>query len=82
MTCSQRQLAKTAGMAVNDVHKALDALVDMEVLIQEERGKYRVHPSAMWRGELDRNSSPTPFLMRSTGQFAAEIEPLKAKMRC
>jgi len=53
LTCSQRQLAKTAGMAVGDVHRALDRLVSLGVLIREERGKYRVHPSAMWRGHLD-----------------------------
>lgn len=52
LTCSQRQLAKAAGMAVGDVHRALDALVEMGVLLREERGKYKVHPSAMWRGQL------------------------------
>jgi len=52
LTCSQRQLAKTAGMTVGDVHKALDILVAMGSLIREERGRYRVHPSVMWRGQL------------------------------
>jgi len=52
LTCSQRQLAKTAGMNVGDVHRALDILVGMGVLIREEKGRYRVHPSVMWRGQL------------------------------
>lgn len=52
LTCSQRQLAKTAGMDVSDVHKALDILVRMGALLREERGRYRVHPSVMWRGQL------------------------------
>src|SRR3954447_26571186 len=54
LTCTQRQLAKAAGMAVGDVHRALDALVAMGVLLREEKGKYRVHPSAMWRGQLEK----------------------------
>jgi len=53
LACSQRQLAKTAEMAVGDVHRAIDKLVDMGVLIREERGRYRVHPSIMWNGQLE-----------------------------
>jgi hypothetical protein len=52
LTCSQRQLAKTAGMNVGEVNRALDILVKMGTLIREERGRYRVHPSVMWRGQL------------------------------
>ncbi len=50
--CSQRQLAKTAGVTQSDVYKALDRLIEMGVLLKEKRGVYRVHPSVMWRGEL------------------------------
>src|SRR3954465_15597470 len=52
LTCSQRQLAKTAGMTVGEVHRALDILVAMGTLIREQKGRYRVHPSIMWRGQL------------------------------
>jgi DNA-binding IclR family transcriptional regulator len=54
LTCSQRQLARTAGVNSADAHRALDRLVELGVLIREGRGKYRVHPSVMWRGELAR----------------------------
>ncbi len=50
--CSQRQLAKTAGVALGDVSRALERLIEMGVLLKEGRGRYRVHPSVMWRGEL------------------------------
>ncbi len=50
--CSQRQLAKTAGVAQSDVSRALERLVEIGVLLKERRGHYRVHPSVMWRGEL------------------------------
>jgi hypothetical protein len=55
LTCTQRQpLARTAEMAVGDVHRAIDKLVATGVLLREERGRCRVHPSVMWRGELAR----------------------------
>jgi DNA-binding IclR family transcriptional regulator len=52
LICSQRQLARTAGLAQGDVYRALESLIEMGVLLKERRGKYRVHPSVMWRGEL------------------------------
>ena len=54
LTCSQRQLARTAGMTIGEMHRAIDKLVEMGALLREERGKYRVHPSIMWRGQLER----------------------------
>ena len=50
--CTQRTLARTAGVALGDVSRALLRLVEMGALIQEERGRYRVHPGLMWKGEL------------------------------
>jgi hypothetical protein len=52
LTCSQRQLARTAGVNIGDVYRALERLIEMRVLIREGKGKYRVHPSVMWRGQL------------------------------
>jgi hypothetical protein len=66
LTCSQRQLARAAGMAVGDVSRALEQLVSMGALIREERGKYRVHPSVMWRGTLDRRGQAEETAPRLT----------------
>jgi len=66
LTCSQRQLAKTAGMTAGDVHKALDILVAMGVLIREQKGRYRVHPSAMWRGQLSARGQAEETVPRLT----------------
>lgn len=52
ITCSQRTLAKTAGVTIGDVHRAITRLVELGVLVREAKGKYRVHPSVMWRGQL------------------------------
>jgi len=52
LTCSQRQLARTAGVTQGDVSRALERLVEMGVLQKHGRGRYSVHPSVMWRGEL------------------------------
>ncbi len=52
VTCSQRELAATAGVTKSDVYKALDRLLEMGVLLRDGRGRYRVHPAVMWRGEL------------------------------
>jgi DNA-binding IclR family transcriptional regulator len=52
LACSQRQLARTAGVDISDTNRALDRLVEIGVLIREGKGKYRVHPSVMWRGQL------------------------------
>jgi hypothetical protein len=52
LTCSQRTLAKTAGVTQGDVYRALLRLTAMGALIQDGRGKYRIHPAVMWRGEL------------------------------
>ena len=63
--CTQRTLARTAGVALGDVSRALYRLVEMGALIQEGRGRYRVHPGLMWKGELkrrERAQSVTPAL--------------------
>jgi len=70
LTCSQRQLAKMAGLNIADAHRALDKLVELGVLLREEKGRYRVHPSVMWRGELARRGQAeeaTPTLTLVTG---------------
>jgi hypothetical protein len=50
--CSQRRLADTTGVDISDVSRGLRRLVEIGALIQEGRGRYRVHPSMMWKGEL------------------------------
>jgi len=50
--CSQRSLARTAGVSIGDVQRAMARLVEMGALLREERGCYRVHPRLMWKGEL------------------------------
>jgi DNA-binding IclR family transcriptional regulator len=50
--CTQRTLARTAGVSLGDVHRALARLVEMGALTRESRGQYRVHPALMWKGEL------------------------------
>jgi len=50
--CAQRTLAKTAGVTIGDVQRAIVRLVEMGVLIKDGRGEYRIHPSVMWKGEL------------------------------
>ena len=52
--CSQRTLAKTANVNLGDVSRAMKRLVAMGVLLKEDRGRYRIHPAVMWRGELTR----------------------------
>ena len=52
VVCTQRTLARTASIAVGDVSRALIRLVEIGALEQEGRGKYRVNPSLMWKGEL------------------------------
>lgn len=52
ITCSQRQLARTASVTLGDVRRAIIRLVEMGVLLKEGKGKYRIHPSVMWRGQL------------------------------
>src|SRR4051812_7934627 len=47
--CSQRTLARTAGVSLGDVHRALARLVEMGVLLRESHGRYRVHPAVMWK---------------------------------
>jgi hypothetical protein len=63
--CTQRTLARTAGVSLGDVTRALRRLVEMGVLIKDGRGAYRVHPSVMWKGELakrERTEAITPRL--------------------
>jgi hypothetical protein len=65
IVCSQRELARTAGVAVGDVHRALLRLVEMGAVIKQERGRYKVHPSLMWRGQLhhrEQQELQTPVL--------------------
>jgi hypothetical protein len=50
--CTQHTLAKTAKVSAGDVQRALIRLVEIGVLLKEGRGRYRVHPSVMWKGEL------------------------------
>jgi DNA-binding IclR family transcriptional regulator len=52
LRCSQRQLARTAGVTQGDVYRALIRLCEIGAIMQTGRGKYKVHPSLMWKGEL------------------------------
>jgi DNA-binding IclR family transcriptional regulator len=66
LKCSQRQLAGAAGVNIGDAHRALDRLVELGVLIRGEKGKYRVHPSVMWRGLLDKRGQAEETAPRLT----------------
>lgn len=52
IVCGQRKLAQTAGVSLGDVPRALKRLVEMDVLIKEAKGVYRVNPAFAWRGTL------------------------------
>src|SRR3954454_11053249 len=52
--CSQPTLAKTAGVTQGDVYRAIVRLLEIGVLLKEGRGRYRIHPSVMWRGQLEK----------------------------
>jgi hypothetical protein len=63
--CTQRTLASTAALSQGDVQRGLARLVEMGALLREERGRYRVHPRLMWKGELvgrERAEAVTPEL--------------------
>jgi hypothetical protein len=65
IVCSQRELAQTAGVQQPDAYRALMRLVEMGALLKIERGRYKVHPSLMWRGQLesrDKQELQTPVL--------------------
>lgn len=66
LTCSQRQLARTAGMTPGEIHRAIDKLVEMGALIRMEGGKYKVHPSVMWRGQLSQRGQAEETAPRLT----------------
>jgi hypothetical protein len=50
--CTQRTLARTAGVSIGDVQRAMARLVEIGALTREDRGQYRIHPTLMWKGEL------------------------------
>jgi hypothetical protein len=50
--CTQRTLARTAGVSIGDVQRAMARLLEIGALTLESRGQYRVHPRLMWKGEL------------------------------
>jgi Firmicute plasmid replication protein (RepL) len=52
LLCTQRRLARTAGVALGDVSRALARFVEMGALERTARGQYRVSPRLMWKGEL------------------------------
>ena len=65
VVCSQRELARTASVTQSDVYRAFLRLIEMGALIQTGRGRYKVHPSLMWRGQLvrrDKTELVTPVL--------------------
>jgi len=70
--CSQRTLAKTANVNLGDVSRAMKRLVAMGVLLKEGRGRYRIHPAVMWRGELARReqaeAASHPFTVLDGGR--------------
>jgi Firmicute plasmid replication protein (RepL) len=65
VVCTQRTLARTAGVSIGDVQRAVARLVEIGALLREERGRYRVHPRLMWKGELakrERAQAEAPVL--------------------
>lgn len=52
MVCSQRTLARTASVSIGNVQRATVRMVEMGALLREERGRHRVHPRPMWKGDL------------------------------
>jgi|tagenome__1003787_1003787.scaffolds.fasta_scaffold19770234_2 hypothetical protein len=50
--CTQRTLAETGAITRADVYYGLGRLVEMGALLREGRGRYRVHPRLLWKGEL------------------------------
>ena len=52
LLCTQQTLASTAAVKQSDVSRALARLVEIGALEQEGRGRYRIHPTLMWKGEL------------------------------
>ena len=49
--CSQRALARTAGVSIGDVQRAMARLVEMGALLRRTRA-VPGHPRLMWKGEL------------------------------
>jgi DNA-binding MarR family transcriptional regulator len=75
VVCTQRTLARTAGVSLGDVTRALSRLVAMGVLVKDGRGAYRVHPSVMWKGELvkrERTEAVMPKLQLVKEERGAE----------
>jgi hypothetical protein len=79
LTCKQQELAKTAGVTQGDVYRALLRLVAMGALVKNGRGRYKVHPSLMWRGELTARDAAEvkthPFTVVEGGKAETEKSP-------
>lgn len=67
--CSQRTLGRTASASIGDVQRAMARLVEMGALLREGRGRYRVHPGLMWKGELEKR-----------GRMEAAVPPAKLRL--
>jgi DNA-binding transcriptional ArsR family regulator len=52
LEASGTRLATVAGISQQAVCQALARLVEIGALIREERGRYRIRPALMWKGEL------------------------------
>ena len=50
--CSLRMLARTAGMSVRDVSRALERLMEIGVLLRDARGRYCIHPRVDLQGAV------------------------------
>ena len=68
--CTFRTLARTAGVSVRDVSRALERLVEIGVLLRDVRGCYRIHPHVDLQGETAKREPvkpPSPKLILIDG---------------
>jgi hypothetical protein len=64
--CTLRMLARSAGVSVRDVSRALERLVEIGVLLRDQRGRYRIHPCVDLQGEAARREPVRPPLPKLT----------------
>ena len=57
LEASGTRLATVAGISQQAVCQALARLVEIGALIREDRGRYRIRPTLMWKGELAKRAA-------------------------
>ena len=58
--CTLRMLARTAGLSVRDVSRALERLGEIGVLLRDARGRYRIHPRVALQGAAAKREPARP----------------------